>query len=51
MPLRISWQRSSYPMLDSCYQSIGQFIACDEFCAISNEIRNFIAIGINSNLP
>ena len=38
MLLRMSgWQRSSYPMPKSYYQSINQFMACDGFCVIVNE--------------
>ena len=33
----------------SCYQIIGQFMACDKFCAVFNEICNLIGIGINFN--
>ena len=37
-------------MPKNCYQSISQFMACDEFCAIFNEIYYLIGIGISSNL-
>ena len=37
-------------MLKSWYQSISLFMACDEFCAIFNKIRNPIGFIINSNL-
>ena len=38
-------------MPKTCYLSIGQFITCEEFCAIVNKIRKLIGIGINSNFP
>ena len=37
-------------MPKSFYHSISQLMACDKFCAIINEIRNLIGIGINSYL-
>ena len=37
-------------MLKSYYQSIGKFMACDEFYPIINEICNLISFCINYNL-
>ena len=34
----------------SCYQRINQFMACDEFGALINDIHNLIGFGMNSNL-
>ena len=51
MLLRISgWQKSGYPMPRKHYQSISQFMACDEFCAFVNEICDLIGFIINSYL-
>ena len=43
-------QKSSYSMPKSCYQSISNFMACDDFCAIVNEIYDLNGISISSNL-
>ena len=49
--LRMSgWQKSSCLIPKSFYQSIGQFMACDEFYAIDNEIHYLLGIGISSKL-
>ena len=37
-------------MPNSCCQSISQFMACDEFCAIVNDIHDLIGFAISSNL-
>ena len=37
-------------MLKSYFQSTGQFMACDEFSSIVNEILDLIGVGISSNL-
>ena len=51
MLLRISgWQRSTYPMPKSYYQSVRYFMAYDKFCVIINQIHNFIEASISSNL-
>ena len=51
MLLRMSgWQRSSYLMPESYYQSINQFIACDGSYAIVNEIHDLIGVGMSSTL-
>ena len=42
------WQRSSYPLPKSYYQSFNQFMACDGSYAIVNEICNLIGIGMSS---
>ena len=44
------WQRSSYPMPKSYYQSINQFMVCDGSYAVVNEIRDLIGIGMSSTL-
>ena len=37
-------------MPKSFCQSIGLFMACDEFCALINETYDCIGFGMNSNL-
>ena len=37
-------------MLKSCYQRIGLFKDCDEFCALVDKICKLIGFGMNSDL-